>query len=49
MESWNLLVNMMQSIVEFKNRGLEEALRILSKNRRIKPSLNSKMLQLKVY
>ena len=49
MESSNLLVDMMQSIVEFKMRVLQESLRGLSPNRRmfvITASLNSKMLQL---
>ena len=49
MESSNLLVDMMQSNVEFKMTVLEESLRVLSPNRRIfltTTSLNSKMLQL---
>ena len=49
MESSNLLVDMIESIVEFKMRVLQESLRVLSPNRRIfvtTPSLNSKMLQL---
>ena len=48
MESSNLLVDMVQSIVEFKMRVLEESLRVLSPNGRIvftTASLNSKMLQ----
>ena len=48
MESSNLLVDMVQSIVEFKMRVLEESLRVLSRNGRIvftTASLNSKMLQ----
>ena len=35
MESSNLLVDMVQSIVEFKMRVLEESLRVLSPNGRI--------------
>ena len=49
MESSNLLVDMMLSIVKFKRTALEESLRVFSPNRRIfvtAPSLNSKMLQL---
>ena len=49
MESSNLLVDMMQSIVELKMRLLKESLRVLSPKRRIfvtTASLNSKMLQL---
>ena len=49
MESSNLLVDMMQSIVEFKMRVLQESLRMLTPNRRIFVTaalLNSKMLQL---
>ena len=49
MESSNLLVDMMQSIVEFKMRVLQESLRVLTPNRRIFVTaalLNSKMLQL---
>ena len=49
MELSNLLVDMMQSIVEFKMRVLQESLRVLTPNRRIFVTaalLNSKMLQL---
>ena len=49
MESSNLLVDMMQSIVEFKMRVLEEVLRVLSPDWRIcvtTTSLNSKIPQL---
>ena len=49
MESSNLLVDMMQSIVEFKMRVLQESLKVLSPNRRIFVTaalINSKMLQL---
>ena len=49
MESSNLLVDMMQSIVEFKMRVLEEVLRVLSPDWRIcvtTRSLNSKIPQL---
>ena len=48
MESSNLLVDMMQSILEFKFRVLEELLRVLSPNRRIfvtTAPLNSKVLR----
>ena len=49
MESSNLLVDIMSSIVEFKMSVLEVSLRMLSPHRRIfvtTASLNSKMLQL---
>ena len=49
MESSNLWVHILYSIVEFKMRVLEELLRILSPNRRIlvtTVSVDSKMLQL---
>ena len=45
MESSNLIVGMAESVVEFKMRVLEEALRILSPNRILvtTSSFNSKM------
>ena len=49
MESSNLLVDLMKSIVEFRMSVLEESVRVLSPNRRISvapASLNSNMLQL---
>ena len=49
MESSNLWVHILYSIVEFKMRVLEELLRMLSPNRRIlvtTVSVDSKMLQL---
>ena len=49
MESSNLLVDMMWSVVQFKMRVLKESLRVLSTNERIvvtTASINSKMLQL---
>ena len=51
MESSNLLVDMMYSIVEFKMRVLHESLRVLFPNRRVFVTTASpnKMLQLRLF